>query len=330
MLPHLLIGQIRFLDKQTSLPVEDVELYDAKGFLLGISNAKGEFTEMPELVTGTEYIGNHIYYDQEKIKKISGAIYLTPNSTLLNNVIVHAKTPNKKTRIILIGYYRSYQTKNNQITHVTDGEIELLLNKKWTKVDQINRLQERNFISRFYEPSYNSKTITNDVIISSPPQIDFDNFDFQTIGKQLDSRHQRRELAKNHFELTIKEIQESKPIVHSYLGFRNTLIISNQVAILDSIQDLRGLSYFRQIRRLQFEHIKTKKLDIYDAITDFFVIDVIESTTPSSYFSRNYSRKKTSFYTNSFWLKAQKSAHYRSYPTSVQQQIDQNLILQKE
>ena len=339
-------SQIPIVDAETNESIPFVEIYTLNGDIIGITNIGGLLDrELLSLIKEKDSISfNHLSY-KENLLAVEDVlnfreIRLTPEKNLLQEVTLIGKRKKIKTFLKLKGYYRNYQTNDNEVKYFTDGIVEYYIplnnkNKIWNR-----RIQERSFVNKKLEKEEKKRLKMVVINTAGPPHpdkrftksfLEKEHYTFAHENKETQSIslngikkgvvHMSPE--KKTTSLQIQLISKDQPKEYKGFGY-NSIIVNNlgfavyNTLSLDSLIN-KKLVYHKEIRKLRFKHKKDKEYQYIEGYHEFFITEAeILSEFKKSFYSKWFGFNRNSDYVTEYWKDFEQHPFYKPLPTGVE------------
>jgi len=339
-------SQIPIVDAETNESIPFVEIYTLNGDIIGITNIGGLLDrELLSLIKEKDSISfNHLSY-KENLLAVEDVlnfreIRLTPEKNLLQEVTLIGKRKKIKTFLKLKGYYRNYQTNDNEVKYFTDGIVEYYIplnnkNKIWNR-----RIQERSFVNKKLEKEEKKRLKTVVMTIAGPPRpdkrftksfLEKEHYTFAHENKETQSISlngiKKGIVGKNPdnktTSLQIQLISKDQPKEYKLFGYHS--VIENHLGFSvynttspDSLNN-KKLIYHKEIRKLRFKHKKDKEYQYIEGYHEFFITEAeILSEFKKSFYSKWFGFNRNSDYVTEYWKDFEQHPFYKPLPTGVE------------
>ncbi len=339
---HSLFSQIVVLDDSLKQPIIGVEVYSNEGSLIGITNHLGEIDISSKHLMADEPIFlSHFLYEIKQITNHTGVYYLKSKGILLSDVQVIAKRNNQN--LVLKGYFRSTQFRNDSLEFFHDGIIEVLIFPNSSKHVQYRILQERDIVGRLFKMAYVGKKMNFGIKIITPPiieriqQSEFFSLDRLNILNQQHAEvitstsdhtigNMYKVVNSNIIQVEFNEISKNRPLIHKGFGMESQIIQKDEIAVLNSGAfqniDPAQIIYFKNIHKLKFRPKDKKHFDEYQAISEFFVEEVELQKGSIKGFTSSTILKDKSNVIDSYWVRASKHPNFKPLPPVIDVEIN--------
>lgn len=328
-------AQIRVLNEKNLQPIEGVEVYSNKGILVGLSDVKGEV----QLNSFDSFYFSHFLYES-KTSPATPQVYLQPRSIQLADVQV--KSNKRKMGILLKGYFRSFQFRNDSLELFSDGEIEVLVPANPNKSVEYKHLQQRNLTGVLFKMAYAGNTMAVGMRITFPPILDLIRTrDLQASAQALNTRQdsvaliqaetgirwgQMNRINPRLFQVAIHRYPAGKPYVLKSLGMESHILVNDEESIaqvenrenLDPIQ----LIYHKNVHKIDFKAKGKSTFDQYHSLTEFFINSAEMETGDEKGFSKRTSLGNETRYTEPYWEKAASHPNFKPLPKAIEEEIN--------
>ena len=329
------LAQIRVLNEKNLQPIESVEVYSDQGILLGLSDSKGEIA----LKSPATFLFSHFLYESKKCAA-SQDIYLKPRGIQLADVQV--KSNKRKLGVLLKGYFRSFQFRNDSLEFFSDGEIEVLVPANPKKSTEYKHIQQRNFKGQLFKIAFQGKSTNYGMTITFPPILELIRTrDLQSSALALNTRQdsvaliqaetgirwgQMNRINPHLLQVAIHQYPERKPIVLKSLGMESHILVNDEESIaqvenrenLDPIQ----LIYHKNVHKIDFKAKGKSTFDQYHSITEFFIHSAEIETGDEKGFSKRTSLGNETRYTDPYWEKAATHPNFKPLPSAIEEEIN--------
>jgi hypothetical protein len=333
------LGQIRILNEKNLQPIEGVEVYSNKGVLTGLSNSNGEV----ELEATGSFQFSHFLYES-KTSPATQKIYLKPRSIQL--VDVQVKSNKRKMGVLLKGYFRSFQFRNDSLEFFSDGEIEVLVPSNPNKSVEYKRLQQRNLTGQLFKMAYEGKSMNYGITITLPPILELIRTkDLQASALPLNTRKdsvaliqavtgirwgQINRINTNLIQVAIHKYPVSKPAILKTLGMESHISVNDEESIaqvenrnnLDPIQ----LIYHKNVNKINFKAKGKSNFDQYNSITEFFIQSAEIETGDERGYSKRTSLGNETRYSYPYWEKAASHPNFKPLPLAIEEEINRQTM----
>jgi hypothetical protein len=328
------LAQIHVLNEKNRQPIESVEVYSDQGILLGLSDSKGEIP----LKSPATLLFSHFLYESKKCAA-SQDIYLKPRGIQLADVQV--KSNKRKLGVLLKGYFRSFQFRNDSLEFFSDGEIEVLVPANPNKSVEYKHIQQRNFKGPLFKMAFQGKSTSYGITITLPPIIELIRTrDLQASVRPLNTKQdsvaliqaetgipwgQMNRINPRLHQVAIHQYPERKPIVLKSLGMESHILVNDEESIaqvenrenLDPIQ----LIYHKNVHKIDFKAKGKSTFDQYHSITEFFIHSAEIETGDEKGFSKRTSLGSKTRYTEPYWEKAYSHPNFKPLPLAIEEEI---------
>ncbi|MFM6914644.1 MAG: hypothetical protein ACKOUQ_07095 [Aquirufa sp.] len=328
------LAQIRVLNEKNRQPITGVEVYSEQGILLGLSDSKGEIA----LKSPATFLFSHFLYESKK-SAASQDIYLQPRSIQLADVQV--KSNKRKMGVLLKGYFRSFQFRNDSLEFFSDGEIEVLVPANPNKSVEYKHIQKRNFKGPLFKMAFQGKSTSYGITITLPPILELIRTrDLQTSARALNTKQdsvaliqaetgipwgQMNRINPHLHQVAIHQYPEGKPVVLKSLGMESHILVNDEESIaqvenrenLDPIQ----LIYHKNVHKIDFKAKGKSTFDQYHSITEFFIHSAEIETGDEKGFSKRTSLGSETRYSEPYWEKAYSHPNFKPLPLAIEEEI---------
>ncbi|MEY4309839.1 MAG: hypothetical protein RL422_2042 [Bacteroidota bacterium] len=328
------LAQIHVLNEKNLQPIESVEVYSDQGILLGLSDSKGEIP----LKSPATLLFSHFLYESKKCAA-SQDIYLKPRGIQLADVQV--KSNKRKLGVLLKGYFRSFQFRNDSLEFFSDGEIEVLVPANPNKSVEYKHIQQRNFKGPLFKMAFQGKSTSYGITITLPPIIELIRTrDLQASVRASNTKQdsvaliqaetgipwgQMNRINPRLHQVAIHQYPERKPIVLKSLGMESHILVNDEESIaqvenrenLDPIQ----LIYHKNVHKIDFKAKGKSTFDQYHSITEFFIHSAEIETGDEKGFSKRTSLGSKTRYTEPYWEKAYSHPNFKPLPLAIEEEI---------
>jgi hypothetical protein len=342
LINHSLFCQLVVFDESLKKPIEGVEVYSADGSLLGLTNQLGEIDiSSKQLHLNVPLFLSHFLYEHKQIINHSGVSYLKSKGFILADVQVLANRNNQN--LVLKGYFRSSQFRNDSLEFFHDGEIEVLIYPNSNKRIQYRIIQERDVVGRLFKMAYTGKKMNFGVKIITPPIIQHiqqsELFSNERLNK-VNPQHVKIQMAtsdmtvgnmykisnSNVIQIEFNEIPSNKPIINKGLGMESQIIQKDEIAVLNSNAfenvDPAQIIYFKNIHKMNFRAKDKKQFDQYQAISEFFVDSVELSNANSKGFTKSTILEDKTNIKDAYWVRASQHPNFKPLPPVIDAEIN--------
>lgn len=327
-------AQIRVLNEQNLQPIEGVEVYSNKGILVGLSDVNGYV----QLNSSDSFYFSHFLYEC-KTSQATPQVYLKPRSIQLADVQV--KSNKRKMGVLLKGYFRSFQFRNDSLEFFSDGEIEVLVPANPNKSVEYKHIQQRNFKGPLFKMAFQGKSTSYGITITLPPIIELIRTrDLQASVRALNTKQdsvaliqadtgipwgQVNRINPHLYQVAIHQYPEGKPFVLKSLGMESHILVNDEESIaqvenrenLDPIQ----LIYHKNVHKIDFKAKGKSTFDLYHSITEFFIHSAEIETGDEKGFSKRTSLGSETKYTEPYWEKAYSHPNFKPLPLAIEEEI---------
>lgn len=335
-LSYSCFAQVIVLNETNRQPIDGVEVYSAKGVLIGLSNSKGEIA----LQTSQELLlFSHFLYEAKTTSQHE-FVYLKPRSIQLADVQV--KSNKRKMGVVLKGYFRSFQFRNDSLEFFSDGEIEVLVPANPNKGNQYKRTQERNLTGQLFKMAYNGKTMQYGMTIATPPILDLIRTkDLQASALPFNPKQDSIALFQpetgkkwghvnrinaNLLQVTIHQYPPGEPNILNGLGMESHILVKDEesIAQVQNIENLDPIQliYHKNINKIDFKAKGRSTYDQYFAITEFFITAAEVESGEEKGFSKRTVLGKGNHYSELYWEKAASHPNFKPLPPVIQEEIN--------
>lgn len=287
-------SQIKIVDSSNQMPISNVEVFNNKGVLIFTSDDKG-MTATVNIEEYPLYI-SHFLYNNIELKSPENSIFLRPKSVVLSEVEVNAS---KLKYVILEGFYRGFQTKNDSLDIYIEAKINWIVSLKDYKNIGYEVLESRYFLSKKYN-FYKQGRILIGMKLNTFPQLQNDIAKFKS-----------RSLAKNIFVFEYPD-DNSKEKELKLLGNISKILINKDELISSSESNpLEGLIFFSHKHKLSFKSKKSDIFDRYEALDEFTPYNIYFSNgLPINLQKRIIIKDKSEFETD-FWKQFELNPNFK-------------------
>lgn len=329
------LAQIHVLNEKNQQPIEGVEVYSPTGVLMGLSDAKGEV----ELKTSATFLFSHFLYES-KSSPATPQVYLKPRSIQLADVQV--KSNKRKMGVLLKGYFRSFQFRNDSLEFFSDGEIEVLVPASPNKSVEYKRIQQRNLKGQLFKMASQGKSTSYGMTITLPPILELIRTrDLQASAQFLNARQdsvaliqaetgvrwgQMNRINAQLLQVAIHHYPLGKPQILKNLGMESHIIVNDEESIaqvenrenFDPIQ----LIYHKNVNKIDFKAKGKSHFDQYHSITEFFIHSAEIEKGDEKGFSKRTSLGDLSIYSDPYWEKAASHPNFKPLPSAIEEEIN--------
>lgn len=303
-------SQVLILDNTSQKPISNVEVFNNKGILLTTTNENGEIDLIKEEDFPVTF--SHFLYHNFESKSFSKVVNLSPKSIILNDVVVKGN-PNKY--IIIEGYYRGFQTKNDTLDVFADAKIKWIISTREKESVGYEILASRFLLSKKYKYYKQGKVFFGMRLNTLPHlQTDFKNFTKNT--NALVSFHYEE---NNGFEKEIK-----------FLG-NSSKIILNQDEILSTSENFpfENLIFYNHKHKLILTPKKSIVSMKYEAIDEFLPDKIVFSNElPKNIQKKILIFNRSNFSTN-FWEEFEKNKKFKELSAALTKALENSMELIK-
>lgn len=335
-LSYSCFAQLIVLNETNRKSIDGVEVYSDKGVLLCLSNSKGEIPLQPSQET-LQF--SHFLYHL-KTSRAAQVVYLTPRSIELADVQV--KSNKRKMGIVLKGYFRSFQFRNDSLEFFSDGEIEVLVSANPNKGNQYKRTQERNLTGQLFKIAYSGKTMQYGMTIASPPILELIRTkDLQASALTFNPRQDSivlfqpktgknwghiNRINANLVQVNIHQYPPGEPNILKGLGMESHILVNDEesIAHVQNVENLDPIQliYHKNVKKLDFKAKGRPTYDHYYAIAEFFVTSAEVESGEEKGFSKRTSLGMGNHYSNRYWEKAASHPNFKPLPSSIEEEIN--------
>lgn len=305
-------SQIVILDNSTHKPISNAEVFNNNGILINTTDENGHI----EVIKADDYpiTISHFLYHNLECKSFSNVLELIPKAIILNDVIVKAKA-NKY--IILEGYYRGFQTKNDTLDIFTDAKIRWILSAKKYESVGYEILSSRFFISKKYKYYKRGKVLIG-IKINTLPHL---QTEFMNFSKNL-----------NLNPIVSFDYKDNKgaEAEMKFLGNSSKIVLNQDEFFSISEQyPFENLKFFNHKHKLFFTPRKSLITDKYEAIDEFTPSQIYFSNKlPENTQKRIILSEKSNFNTN-FWEEFEKSKSFKKLSSVIINSVENSMELVK-
>lgn len=331
-------AQIRVLNEQNQLPIEGVEVYTINGTLVGLSNFNGEIA----LGSTEAYHFSHFLYES-KTGRSTPQVYLKPRSIQLEEIQV--KSNKRKKGVLLKGYFRSFQFRNDSLELFSDGEIEVLVPSNPNKSVEYKHIQQRNLTGILFKMAFTGKAMALGIRITFPPILELIRTrDLQASAQALNTRQdsvaliqaetnirwgQVNRINPNLHQVAIHQYPLKIPYVLKSLGMESHILVNDEESIaqvnnrenLDPIQFI----YHKNVHKIDFKAKGKSSFDLYHSITEFFIDSAEIETGNEKGFSKRTTLSNVSRFTEPYWEKAASHPNFKPLPKAIEEEINRQM-----
>ncbi|TBH76572.1 hypothetical protein [Aquirufa nivalisilvae] len=303
-------SQVLILDNTSQKPISNVEVFNNKGILLTTTNENGEIDLIKEEDFPVTF--SHFLYHNFESKSFSKVVNLSPKSIILNDVVVKGN-PNKY--IIIEGYYRGFQTKNDTLDVFADAKIKWIIST-WEKESVgYEILASRFLLSKKYKYYKQGKVFFGMRLNTLPHlQTDFKNFTKNT--NALVSFHYEE---NNGFEKEIK-----------FLGNSSKIILNQDEIFSTSVQyPFENLKFFNHKHKLIFSSKKSHVSDRYEAIDEFIPSQIYFSNELPRNFQKKILISGKSNFDSNFWKEFEENRNFKKLSSAINNSLENSMELIK-
>jgi hypothetical protein len=305
-------SQIKIIDNASQKPISNVEIYSNKGALLNTTNELGECDN----IKSSDYplTFSHFLYHNLECKTLSTTVKLHPKSIILDDVVVNAIS---NEYIIIEGYYRGFQTKNDSLDIFTDAKIKWILKAKDYKSMGYEILSSRFFLSKKYN-FYKHGGMFLGMKINTLPHLQDDFKHFQKtkntnnlIGFNFDDLHGQ--------EKTIKLLGNISRI----------LINEDEIFTSSEKYPFENLKFYNHKHKLVFSPKKSNLSYKYEAIDEFMPTHIYYSNELPKIVQKRILIKDKSNFDNNYWEQFEKNPNFKKLPQEIIHSFEKSMELVK-
>jgi hypothetical protein len=303
-------AQIKVIDNASQKPINSVEIYNKKGVLLGTTN---EFGLCPNLSSGDYPITlSHFLYANQVFQTPSEILKLSPKSMMLQEVVVHA---DKHKYIILEGYFRGFQTKNDSLDLYADSQIKWILTAKNYKPVGYEVIASRYYRSKNYM-LYKQKNISFAMKNITLPQLTVDLKKFQT-----------SKVTEKIYQILFKENQGKEEEI-KFLGNSSKILIhEDELFTTSEHAALENLLFFNHKSKLIFSPKKSANSDRYEALIEFLPSQIYFSDELPPNIQKRIIIKEKSNYRDAYWEIFERNPNFKQLTTEIKNALAKTMDL---
>ena len=305
-------SQIKIVDSSDQKPISNVEIFNKNGVLIFTSDDNG-MTASINIEEYPLYI-SHFLYKNIELKSPEKSILLTPKSVILNTVEVKAS---KLKYLILEGFYRGFQTKNDSLDIYTDAKIKWIVSLKGYKNIGFEVLESRYFLSKKY--SY-YKQGRNFIVmkLNTFPQLQNDITKFKS-----------RSLAKNIFVFENPDDNGKEKEIKLLGNISKILINKDELISSSESNSLEALIFFSHKNKLSFKSKKSDTFDRYEALDEFTPTDIYFSNDIPSNLQKRIIIKEQSEYGTDFWKQFELNPNFKVLSPAIIKSLNSTMEMVK-
>jgi hypothetical protein len=305
-------SQIKIVDSSDQKPISNVEIFNKNGVLIFTSDDNG-MTASVNIEEYPLYI-SHFLYNNIELKSPDKSILLTPKSVILNSVEVKAS---KLKYLILEGFYRGFQTKNDSLDIYTEAKIKWIVSSKGYKNIGFEVLESRYFLSKKYN-YYKQGIMLIGMKLNTFPQLQNDITKFKS-----------RSPAKNIFVFEYPD-DHGKEKEMKLLGNISKILINKDELISSSESNfLEGLIFFSHKHKLSFKSKKSDTFDRYEALDEFNPNNIYFSNDLPINLQKRIIIKEQSKYETDFWKQFERNPNFKVLSPAIVKSLNSTMEMVK-
>jgi hypothetical protein len=300
-------SQIKIVDQKKNLPIQNVEIFNKNGVLVGLSDNQGIIPS----IKPADYplFISHFLYKETEVNRPISQIELIPKFEILANVSVKAT---KLKYIILSGYFRGFQTKNDTLDIYADAKINWIVNAKNFKTIGFEILSSRYLKSKKYS-AYKLRAGKFGIKLITLPSLqnDLPKYELQSISPTL---------------FVLNYTAKEKEFV--FWGNSSRIQLNmDELFTLNREKPFENLVYFNHKHRLKFRQKKSTISDQYEALTEFSPNQIYFSNNLPDKLHKRIVIDEHSNHHSNFWEEIEANPRFKILPPAIIKSIELSMEL---
>jgi hypothetical protein len=305
-------SQIKIVDSSDQKPISNVEIFNKNGVLIFTTDDNGMISSV-NIEEYPIYI-SHFLYNNIELKSPEKSILLTPKSVILNTVEVKAS---KLKYLILEGFYRGFQTKNDSLDIYIDAKIKWIVSVKDYKNIGFEVLESRYFISKKYY-YYKQGRMLIGMKLNTLPQLQNDIVKFKS-----------RSPAKNIFVFDYPDNNVKVKEMKLLGNISKVLINKDELISSTDSNALERLIFFSHKHKLSFKSKKSDLFDRYEALDEFTPNNIYFSNDLPINLQKRIVIKEQSEYKTDYWEQFARNPNFKILSPAIVKSLNSTMEMVK-